>query len=148
MDIPVTRVFEQYAAGMGLSQAEFEQRFADQTQYTDVRTIEAIDDILAASPEEPIIIVMSDHGARSRPFDPATAGPDDLRERFGTLFAAYTPGKSGVFPNDVTPAEIMVDLLNAYFGTNYPQPATGTFASEISHPYDFTKVAEPPPPPD
>lgn len=148
VDIPVTRVFEQYAAGMGLSQAEFEQRFADQTQYTDARTIEAIDDILAASPEPPIIIVMSDHGARSRPFDPATAGPDDLRERFGTLFAAYTPGKSGVFPNDVTPAEIMVDLLNAYFGTNYPQPATGTFASEISHPYDFTKVAEPPPPPD
>ncbi len=148
VDIPVTRVFEQYASGMGLSQADFERRFADQTQYADDRTLEAIDDILAASAEPPIIILMSDHGARSRPFDPATASADDLRERFGTLFAAFTPGRTAVFPNDVTPAQIMVDLLNAYFGTDYPQPAKGTFASEISHPYDFTKVAEPPPPPD
>jgi hypothetical protein len=148
VDIPVTRVFQQYAGGMGLSQAEFERRFADQTHYADARTVEAIDDILGASQEPPIIIVMSDHGARSRPFDPATAGPDDLRERFGTLFAAYTPGENGVFPQDVTPAQIMVDLLNAYFGTDYPQPEKGTFASEISHPYDFTRVAEPPPPPD
>jgi hypothetical protein len=148
VDIPVLRVFEQYAGGMGLSQAEFERRFADQTTYTDRRTLEAIDAILAASSEPPIIIVMSDHGARSRPFDPATATPDDLRERFGTLFAAYTPGHESVFPDDVTPAQVMVDLLNAYFGTSYPQPEMGTFASEISHPYDFTPVAEPPPPPD
>ena len=148
VDIPVARVFEQYASGMGLSQAEFERRFADQTQYTDTRTLETIDAVLAASQEPPIIIVMSDHGARSRPFDPATATPDDLRERFGTLFAAYTPRQEGVFPNDVTPAQVMVDLLNAYFGTNYPQPEMGTFASVISHPYDFTTVAEPPPPPD
>jgi hypothetical protein len=148
VDIPVLRVFEQYADGMGLSQAEFERRFADQTTYTDARTLEAIDAILATSAEPPIIIVMSDHGARSRPFDPATATADDLRERFGILFAAYTPGHEGVFPPDVTPAQIMVDLLNAYFGTDYPQPEKGTFASEISHPYDFTQVAEPPPPPD
>ena len=148
VDIPVLRVFEQYASGMGLSQAEFERRFADQTTYTDTRTLEAIDAILAASSEPPIIIVMSDHGARSRSFDPATATPDDLRERFGTLFAAYTPGHESVFPDDVTPAQIMVDLLNTYFRTSYPQPNVGTFASEISHPYDFTKVPEPPPPPD
>jgi hypothetical protein len=148
VDIPVLRVFEQYAGGMGLSQAEFERRFADQTTYTDRRTLEAIDAILAASSEPPIIILMSDHGARSRPFDPATATPDDLRERFGILFAAYTPGYEGVFPHDVTPAQIMVDLLNTYFGTSYPQPEKGTFSSEISHPYDFTRVAEPPPPPD
>lgn len=146
VDIPVLRVFEQYAAGMGLSQAEFEKRFADQTEYADARTLEAIDAILAASSQRPIIIVMSDHGARSRTFDPTTATADDLRERFGTLFAAYTPGQSDVFPPDVTPAQIMVDLLNAYFGTDFPQPAQGTFASEISHPYDFTQVPEPPPP--
>jgi hypothetical protein len=146
VNIPIARGFPQYASGMGLSLAEFERRFADQTHYADARTLEAVDEILASSAQPPIIIIMSDHGARSRPFDPATATADDLRERFGTLFAAYTPGKSGVFPNDVTPAQVLVDLLNAYFGTDYPQPANGTFSSEISHPYDFTKVAEPPPP--
>ena len=148
LDLPVLRRFDHFAAGMGLTDAEFEQRFAGQTQYTDARTLEAIDAILAASSEPPIIIVFSDHGSRLRPFDPATATDDDLRERFGTLFAAYTPGREGLYPKDVTPSQIMVNLLNAYFGTDFPQPGAGTFASEISHPFDFTPVREPPPPPE
>jgi hypothetical protein len=148
LDLPVLRRFDHFAAGMGLTDAEFEKRFAGQTQYTDAQTLEAIDAILAASSEPPVIIVFSDHGSRLRPFDPATATDDDLRERFGTLFAAYTPGKQGLYPEDVTPSQIMVNLLNAYFGTEFPQPAGGTFASEISHPFDFTQVREPPPPPD
>jgi hypothetical protein len=148
LDLPVLRRFDHFAAGMGLTDAEFQRRFAGQTQYTDARTLDAIDGILAASSEPPVIIVFSDHGSRLRPFDPATATDDDLRERFGTLFAAYTPGRQGLYPEDVTPSQIMVNLLNAYFGTEFPQPGEGTFASEISHPFDFTQVREPPPPPD
>jgi hypothetical protein len=146
LDLPVLRRFDHFAAGMGLTEAEFEKRFAGQTEYADDRTVEAIDAILAASPEPPVIIVFSDHGSRLREFDPATATADDLRERFGTLFAAYTPGKTGLYAENVTPSQIMVNLLNAYFGADFPQPAEGTFASQISHPFDFTQVPEPPPP--
>jgi hypothetical protein len=146
LDVPVLRRTDDTAAGLGFSDAEFARRFTGQTTYVDKRAIEAIDAVLAASPRPPIIILMSDHGSRSRPLVPATATPEDLRERFGTLFAAYTPGKSGVFPDDVTPAEICVDLLNAYFGANRPQPPNGTFISDASHPFQFTRVPEPPPP--
>jgi hypothetical protein len=129
-----------------LSDAEFIRRFIGQTAYVDDKTLDAIDGILAASPDPPIIIVMSDHGSRSRPFDPTSAGEDDLREWFGTLFAAYTPDRSGVFPPSVTPAEVMVDLLNAYFDAALPQPGRGTFGSRASDPFQLTRVSEPPPP--
>ena len=146
LDVPVLRRTEDTPAGLGLSEAEFIERSAGQHAYVDDRAIEAIDAILAASPQPPVIIVMSDHGPRSRPIDPATATPDVLRERFGTLFAAYTPGRSGVFPQDTTPAEVLVDLLNAYFDAQLPQPGSGTFVSEGSRAFNVTRVPDPPPP--
>jgi hypothetical protein len=89
---------------------------------------------------------MSDHGPRSRPISPTTATAEVVRERFGTLFAAYTPGRSGVFPQDTTPAEILVDLFNAYFDAQLPQPGSGTFVSEGSRAFNVTRVPDPPPP--
>jgi len=146
LDVPVLRRTEDTPSGLGLSEAEFIERSAGQTAYVDDRAIEAIDAILAASPQPPVIIVLSDHGPRSRPIDPATATKEVLRERFGTLFAAYTPGLRGVFPPDTTPAEVFVDLLNAYFDAQLPQPASGTFVSEGSHAFNVTRVPDPPPP--
>jgi hypothetical protein len=146
LEVPILRRTDDTAAGLGLSDGEFANRFIGQTAYVDDRALGAIDGILAASPDPPIIIVMSDHGSRSRPFDPKSAGNEDLRERFGTLFAAYTPGRSGVFPSSVTPAEVMVDLLNAYFDAALPQPERGTFASKAADPFRLTRVSEPPPP--
>jgi hypothetical protein len=146
LDVPVLRRTEDTPAGLGLSEAEFIKRSAGQTAYVDDRAIEAIDAILAASRQPPVIIVMSDHGPRSRPIDPATATKEVLRERFGTLFAAYTPGRPGIFPQDTTPAEVIVNLLNAYFGADFPQPGSGTFVSEGSHAFQVTRVPDPPPP--
>ena len=146
LDLPVLRRTEDTPAGLGLSEAEFIKRSAGQTAYVDDRAIAAIDAILAASPQPPVIIVMSDHGPRSRSIDPATATSDILRERFGTLFAAYTPGHTGVFPADTTPAEVLVDLLNAYFDARLPEPGSGTFVSEGSHAFQVTRVPDPPPP--
>jgi len=146
VDVPVLRRTDDTPAGLGLSDAEFIKRFTGQTEYVDDRAIGAIDAILAASPQPPVIIVMSDHGPRSRSIDTATATKDVLRERFGTLFAAYTPGLKGVFPQDTTPAEVLVDLLNAYFDAQLPQPASGTFVSDGSNPFRYTRVPDPPPP--
>lgn len=144
--VPEQRRKDDTAAGLGLTDEEFAERFAGQTAYVDGRTIETIDAVLAASEEPPIIIVMSDHGSRSRVLDPATATPDILRERFGTLFAAYTPGRQGVFLPDETPAAILVHLMNAYLGTDLPEPAEGTFASRIDQRFSLTQVPEPPVP--
>lgn len=144
--VPEQRRKDDTAIGLGLTAAEFAERLAGQTAYVDSRTLETIDAILAASELPPVIIVMSDHGSRSQSIDPATATPDALRERFGTLFAAYTPGRADVFRQDETTAAVLVHLLNAYFEANLVEPAGGTFVSRGGQPFVLTRVAEPPGP--
>jgi hypothetical protein len=70
------------------------------------QTVRAIKD-KSASP--PIIVVFSDHGAR---YDPS-----DRDEMFRNLFLALTPGRSDVFPDDVTPVNVLPRVLNAYAGS-------------------------------
>ena len=36
------------------------------------------------------------------------------------LFIASTPGRSGLFPDDVTPINLIPRLLNGYLGTDHP----------------------------
>jgi hypothetical protein len=89
---------------------------------------------------------MSDHGPRPSALDPQHPDPELIRERFGTLFAASTPGKENVFSDDVTPAQIMGDLVGAYFGVDLGQPRPGIFASGQNR-YDFTRLGDAPPTP-
>jgi hypothetical protein len=70
-----------------------------------------VDRITAADPEA-VIILFSDHGAR---FD---SGVTD--EYYRTFFAARTPGHEGLFPDDVSPVNVLPLLENAYFGASFP----------------------------
>jgi hypothetical protein len=145
LDLRVLRRTNDTAAGAGLTQQEFAERMVGQTQYVNGRTLELIDAILVASPDPPVIIVLSDHGSRSRTFNPSTPSDDELRERFATLFAAYTPGRTGVFPSDVAPAEVLGRLFEAYFGEPFDDPGTGIFASDASDPFRLTPLGDAPP---
>jgi len=144
--IRVLRRTEDTAAAAGLSSTEFTVRLGDQVRYVNDRTTALVDAILATSPQPPVIIVMSDHGSRSRALDPEEADDDLLRERFGTLFAAYTPGRTSVFPDDVTPAEVTGRLFDAYFGMPFVAPGDGIFASEDDH-YRLVRLGDAPPMP-
>jgi hypothetical protein len=83
--------------------------------------IEAVDDIIEASDEPPVIVLWSDHGSSSRVdwvvTQPREANPVDLLERTGTLFASLTPNREAVFPDDITPVNTFRYLFDAYFGT-------------------------------
>jgi hypothetical protein len=147
LDVPVLRRAEDTAEGFGLPPDEYARRLVGQVQYVNDRTIELIDTIVAASPQPPVIIVLSDHGSRSHAFDPATAGPEEIRERFGTLFAAYTPGQEGLFPPDVTPAGVMGRLFEAYFDVPFREPGRGIFASGGSDPFRLIRIGDAPPAP-
>ena len=75
---------------MKVGRAEFQEQVRGQVTYLNTLTLDAIDDVLGASDDPPVIIVMSDHGTRmdvtyGDPTDP------DLDERMNNLFAAYTP---------------------------------------------------------
>jgi hypothetical protein len=78
----------------------------------DARVVEAVRAIRAASASEPVIVLMSDHGAR---LDPA-----DHEEMFRSLFAASTPGHAGLFGDDVVVGNLMQGLLGAYAGDVHP----------------------------
>jgi len=145
LQLEVLRRTNDTAADAGLTIEEWARRMVGQTQYVNRRTLELVDTILAASPDPPVIVIMSDHGSRSRTLDPSHNTPDELRERFGTLFAAYTPGHESVFPNDVTPAEVMGRLLNTYFGLPFQAPRDGIFASEASDPFRLVRLGDAPP---
>jgi hypothetical protein len=115
-------------------------------QYVNGRTLELIDTVLASSAVPPIIIVMSDHGSRSEPLDPRNPDPELVRERFGSLFAADTPGHPGLFPDDVAPVEVMGRLLNTYFGVEVRDPGEGIFTTGNSQ-YDLIQLGDAPPTP-
>lgn len=106
----------------GLDRDEWVVRYRAQLEHLNGLVLEAVEGIIAASPSPPVIILMSDHGSASRVdwvrTSPDEASPEDLLERTGTLFAARTPGKDTVFPDDVTPVNVFRHVLDAYFNTD------------------------------
>jgi hypothetical protein len=146
VDIPELRRAEDTAAAGGFSMESFGERLRGQVSYVNGRTLELIDTIQASSEEPPVIIVMSDHGPRPRSLDPDHPDPELVRERFGTLFAASTPGRDEVFPDDVAPAQIMGRLMKAYFGMDLGEPGSGIFASGQNR-YEFFGLGDAPPTP-
>jgi hypothetical protein len=102
---------------------EFKDRYRAQLPYVNDRVLAAVDGILAASAVPPVIVLIADHGSASRTdwnaTDPATVDPTILLERTGTLFAALTPGRTGVYPDDISPTDMLRLLFDAYFETDY-----------------------------
>lgn len=90
------------------------EAYASQVEYLDRAVVEALDAGLAArgGATAPVIIIMSDHGAAPRPEVFQGAGEE---EHYANLFAASTPGKTGLFPEDVSPVNVFRILLDAYF---------------------------------
>ena len=68
-------------------------------------------------------MLFADHGSASavdwNTTQPDEADPARLLERTGILFAALTPERDGVFPEDISPVDIFRLLSDAYFGTSH-----------------------------
>jgi hypothetical protein len=57
--------------------------------------------------------------------------PTILLERTGTLFAALTPGHVGLYPDDISPTDMLRLLFDAYFGTDYGRALPPTDGGQI-----------------
>jgi hypothetical protein len=102
------------------------EAYVEQVEFLDDAVLEAIDDGLRArgSAADPVILVMSDHGAAPRPeVFQGQGGP----EHYANLFAAFTPGRDTLFAEDISPINVFPTLFNAYFGTELPLLANGTY---------------------
>jgi hypothetical protein len=100
--------------------------FREQFQYLDGRVEGVAREMLAHSERPPVVIFFSDHGSRH--------DFDDQDEMIRSFFVAATPGRPGLFPDDVTPINVIPRLLNAYAGTDLPM------ASEESYLVDMRTV--------
>jgi len=97
-----------------LRRDDFETAAGDQITYVNSEVLRAVDAILAAATQPPIIILMSDHGSR--------LDPDDPDEMHRILFATLTPGQAGLFEDDATPISVFPRLLRAYLGVYVAEP--------------------------
>jgi hypothetical protein len=75
---------------------------------------DAVRNLVVLRPDA-VLIVLSDHGPEERLdwWDPDARG---LRERLANLFWARTPGRQGVFGDEVSLVNVFPLLLNAYLG--------------------------------
>jgi hypothetical protein len=102
---------------------EFIERYRAQLPYLNQRVLETIDGIVENSEVPPVIVLFSDHGSASvvdwNKVETTDADPARLLERTGNFFAALTPGKENVFPDDISPVDIFRLLFDAYYETDY-----------------------------
>jgi hypothetical protein len=120
----------------GVPVDRFIAEYRDHLTYLNGLLMESLDGVLEASTTPPIVVLVADHGSASHVdwtvTQPSDAEPADLLERTGTLFAALTPERQAVFPEDISPVSVFRYLFDAYFGTAYgpavPPPGGGQVA--------------------
>lgn len=102
--LPVTE-----AKAIGMTQEEFGAALTGQIEYLNKLVLTATDEIIREDPTA-VVVLFSDHGARHQ------GGMQE--EHFRTFFAARTPGRDHVFPEDVSPVNVVPILANSYLGAN------------------------------
>lgn len=93
-------------------------RYRDQLAYLNSRILAAVDEILAASPEPPVIVLQGDHGSRAyTDFDRPEASY--FKENLAILNAYHLPGlaKEVVYPG-ISPVNTFRLIFRHYFGAD------------------------------
>lgn len=123
-----------------------QQMWFDQLHFVNEQTLHMIDEILASSDVEPIIIIQGDHGTNLG--IPQT--PDLHRTYFQIMNAYRFPNGGGkaIYPT-ISPVNSFRVLFNTYFGGDYDLlPDDGHFEpiSSYNNVFDFAPATQPPPP--
>ena len=111
------------------------EAYRDQAAFITERIEETIKQILARSPEPPIIILQSDHGSELK-LDMNDVNNTDLKERMSILNAYYFPGQKydGLY-SGISPVNSFRVVLNTYFGSNLELLPDRSFFSTWPEPY-------------
>jgi hypothetical protein len=117
--------------------------YRNQAIYLTKRIDRVIDQILEQSPEPPVIILQSDHGAWLH-YHHNDVEATDLRERFGTLNAMLIPGRKSIngFTDDIVSVNTFRIVLNNVFGANMPLLDGRSYFSTLDDPLKFSDVTE------
>ncbi|MBI3946999.1 MAG: hypothetical protein HY321_13830 [Armatimonadetes bacterium] len=127
-----------------------QENYVEQLRYTATAATRLVRQILATSPEPPIILLQSDEGPfphryfkDEEGFNWRGATPAELREKLGILSAYYLPGgRRGLYPT-ITPVNSFRVVLNRYFGAELPLLPDRSYAFQDGrHLYRFADVTE------
>lgn len=117
-------------------------RYRDQVSYLNSRILAAVDAILGASPEPPVIVLQGDHGSRAyADFDNPEASY--FKENLAILNAYHLPGpaKEAVYPG-ISPVNTFRLIFRLYFGADLePLPDTSAWTT-WRRPYRFVPFVE------
>lgn len=124
---PITHDFyDDTASGLGITVAEYGERYTGQVEHIDRRVVELVDQVLERSARPPVIVLMGDHGPRAE-VTWSDIEAADFDAALPILFAALTPGREDLFPGNVTSVNVLSILMNAYLGTEFPALPPRTF---------------------
>ncbi|MHC5537918.1 hypothetical protein ACYOEI_06770 [Singulisphaera rosea] len=116
--------------------------YRKQAAYMVKRVQAVIDDILARSPEPPIIILQSDHGSGSG-LDTESLEGSDVKERMSILNAYYFPEKKYDRLYDrISPVNSFRVLFNTVFAAELPLLPDRCFFSTWIEPFNFIDVTD------
>jgi hypothetical protein len=119
---------------------EFARAYHDQSAFITQRIEQTIKQILATSPEPPIIILQSDHGSELK-LDMHDVNNTDLKERMSILNAYYFPDrKYERLYQKISPVNSFRVVLNTYFGGDLELLPDRSFFSTWPEPYKFIDV--------
>ena len=135
------RFFGKTRPDMDVTDAEFEAAYTSEIEYLNSQTLLAVSQ-LAQRPDQPVVIVFSDHGSESRlNFSDPIKG--DVPERLSNFMAALTPGHPNLYSCDTEPINMFATLLDGYFGDSMPMRDSHHYLSPDVRPFDFTEVPDP-----
>ncbi len=116
--------------------------YHDQAAFLTERVEQMIDQILANSPEPPVIILQSDHGS-GLGLSTNSLEKTDIRERMSILNAYYLPGNGrDALYQSISPVNSFRVVLNTYFGAGLELLPDRSYYSTWGEPYQFIDVTD------
>ncbi len=121
---------------------EYVEKYRAQLQFINAKAKTAIERILAASPQPPVIILQADHGPGSvlNWDDPE---PDELAERFAILNAYHIPGSANSSVDSLSPVSSFRLLFDRLFETDHGRLPDKSWFSTIAKPWRFYDADRP-----
>jgi hypothetical protein len=119
---------------------EYISGYRNQAQYINKLVLQAIDAILADSPEPPVIIIQGDHGPGAY-LQWSSVDKSNVPERMAILNAYYFPDGNykDLYPS-ISPVNSFRVVLNKYFGTKMSLLPDNHFFSTYLEPARFINV--------
>ena len=118
----------------------FREAYRKESVYLTGRVERLIEQILATSPEPPVIILQSDHGSWLR-YHLDDVEATDLRERFGILNCIYVPDrKVEGLTDEMTSVNTFRTILSCVAGADLPPLEDHSYFSTFQKPLVFLDV--------